>query len=50
MLDESGRHVAEQGRTVAGGTLQLAAADAMTHSSLPSFVPQPFEVLRARRS
>jgi hypothetical protein len=31
VLDERGRHVAEQGRPVAGGALELTPADAMTH-------------------
>jgi len=39
MFDERGRHVAEQGRAMARGPLQLPAADAMTHDSLPSVRP-----------
>src|SRR5438309_8045276 len=49
MLDEGGRHVAEQGRTVAGGTLELTPAVAMTHESCLSFVRGPCEVSPARR-
>src|SRR3569623_1429210 len=33
VLDQRGRHVAEQGRTVGRGTLQLTAAYAMTHGN-----------------
>src|SRR3546814_11263010 len=46
MLDEGRGHVAEQGRAMAGGTLQLTAADAMTHGISFTFVPEPFKVLR----
>src|SRR5947209_2067561 len=31
VLDERGRHVAEQGCAVAGGALELTSGDAMTH-------------------
>src|SRR3954471_23011316 len=34
VLDERGRHVAEQGRAVAGSALELTPADAMTHGSV----------------
>src|SRR5947209_14002648 len=33
MLDERGRHVAEQGRAVARGALKLTSADTMAHGS-----------------
>src|SRR5205085_2899560 len=49
VLDERGRHVAEQGRTVARGALKLTSAYAMAHGSSP-FVRGPFEVSPARRT
>src|SRR4051812_8051868 len=42
VLDERSRHVAEQGGAVAGGALELTPADAMTHGSCLSFVPEPY--------
>src|SRR3546814_18954126 len=49
MLDEGRGRVADQGSAMAGGTLQLTAADAMTHGISFTFVPEPFKVIRARR-
>src|SRR3546814_14107397 len=49
MLDEGRGHVAEQGRAMAGGTLQLTTADAMNHGISSTFVRTQFKILRARR-
>src|SRR5205823_13621415 len=49
VLDERGRHVAEQGRTVARSTLKLTMANAVAHGSVLSFVRGPYEVSPARR-
>ena len=49
VLDERGRHVAEQGRAVARGALKLTAANTMAHRSFPSFVWGPYQVSPARR-
>ncbi len=49
VLDERGRHVAEQGRPVARGALKLTSAYAMAHGSSP-FVRGPCEVTPARRA
>src|SRR5207302_6879484 len=44
VLDERGRHVAEQGRAVARGALKLTVANAVAHGSALSFVRAPYEV------
>jgi len=44
VLDERGRHVAEQGRAVAGGALKLTAANTMAHGVFLSFVGAPYQV------
>jgi hypothetical protein len=44
MLDERGRHVAEQGRAVARGALKLTAANTMAHGVFLSFVGAPYQV------
>src|SRR5699024_5500332 len=49
VLDQRGRHVAEQGRTVARGALKLTMANAVAHGSILSFVWGPYEVSPARR-
>src|SRR5205085_5761334 len=47
VLDERGRHVAEQGRAVARGALKLTVANTMAHGSVLSFVRGPCQVTRA---
>src|SRR6185312_15394007 len=47
VLDERGRHVAEQGRAVAGGALKFTAANTMAHGIFLSFVRSPYEVAPA---
>src|SRR3954463_3361564 len=44
VLYERCSHVAEQGRTVAGGALKLTAANTMAHRSFLSFVRGPYQV------
>jgi hypothetical protein len=47
VLDERGRHVAEQGRAVAGGALKFTMANAVAHGAFLSFVRGPYEVTPA---
>ena len=49
VLDERGRHVAEQGRAVARGALKLTSANTMAHGSFLSFVGSPYQVAPARQ-